>query len=67
MTFEPVADDLNYLITFGTEGDAYWDTWDYLLNNMSIVDKNTSKTFFLHQDEDLWLVPSDYDWSAEEN
>ena len=48
----------------GPDSDTYWDTWDDVLNSAKITDGN-GNTFFLHQDGDLWLVPSGMEWSEE--
>ena len=51
-------DDLDYLMDKGPESESYWDVWTDVLDNCELKDSN-GQVWRLHQDGDLWLVPSD--------
>lgn len=55
-------DDLNELAD--PDNEYYWETWDRVLNNATVVDGNNF--YILHQSEhgDLWLL--DWDRMTEE-
>lgn len=42
------------------DNDFYWEAWDELMSRVSITIEGVK--YSLHQDDDLWLVPEDYDW-----
>lgn len=66
--FEDFREHFNYLVVLGVEGDAYWDTWDYILNNVQLYDENrTQATWYLNQYEDLWIVPIGFNWDDPQN
>ena len=44
----------------GPEHEWYWEAWQSILDNASIVSDGV--TWRLHQDGDLWEVPDGYEW-----
>ena len=43
------------ILTAGPDHPDYWETWDRVLNNARVSD--AIRSYELHQDGDLWLVP----------
>lgn len=48
-------------------GEFYWDTWVTVLDNAILIDPDSGLRFKLHQDDDLFLVPEDWEWNEESN
>jgi len=44
----------DYLDLDCPEGDYYWDTWNDLLDNAQMLDKNSGNFYMLEQDGDLF-------------
>jgi len=60
-----VSDDDVQTLIDGPDSEYYWDSWDVVLNNAVLTDKN-GKRWTLWQDGDLWLVPEDWEPEEEE-
>ncbi|MDE2101168.1 MAG: hypothetical protein KGL39_28225 [Patescibacteria group bacterium] len=43
--------------------DLYWETWDDVLNDVTLHDDSTGVTYSLYQDGDLWAIPEGMEWS----
>lgn len=43
-------------------GEFYWDVWQDVCDNAVLTDPETGNKFRLHQDGDLFLVPTDWEW-----
>ena len=43
------------------KNESYWDTWNDILNNIELEDKQSNK-YYLHQDGDLWAIPKDWEY-----
>jgi len=54
------SEDMAILLA-GPDHEEYWDAWDVVGNNATLTDSN-GVTFYLYQDGDLWLIPSDHEW-----
>lgn len=57
-----VSDDDWAILEAGPEHDLYWDVWDDVLRDATITDEK-GQTYTLHQDGDLWLIPTGMAWS----
>lgn len=44
-------------------GEFYWDTWSDVLDNAILTDPETGLKFRLWQDDNLFLVPIDWEWN----
>ena len=55
--------DMAILIA-GPDHDEYWDAWVDVCNDATLTDSN-GVTFYLYQDGDLWLVPTDHEFCEE--
>lgn len=42
----------------------YWEIWDKVESRATVTDPDTGVAYYLYQDGDLWLVPSD--WTPED-
>jgi len=49
----------------GPDNEDYWDAWDEILNET--ITNEAGETFTLHQDGDLWAVPTSFDWDTFED
>jgi hypothetical protein len=63
------TDDLAVLQS-GPDHPDYWEAWDNILHTAYVLDHTTKtrsgpKTYKLHHDDDLWLVPVDGDFFAQ--
>ena len=54
------GEDLQILLD-GPDHEHYWESWDVVCNNATLTDSN-GVTFYLWQDGDLWLVPSNFEF-----
>ena len=48
-------DDVIQLEINPYEGEWYWETWEFILNNAQFKDEN-GETWYLHHDGDLFAV-----------
>ena len=53
--------DMDILLT-GPDHHEYWDAWNDVEQSAILTDSN-GVTYCLYQDGDLWLVPTDYEFS----
>lgn len=44
------------ILEFGPDHEHYWDVWDHVLTNATLVDPS-GLAHYLWQDGDLWAVP----------
>lgn len=51
------AEDVEVLLGDGQNGEHYWETWDHVMQNFTLVVEG--REFFLFQDGDLWALPLD--------
>ena len=52
-----VSDEDFKILLGGPDSEYYWEIWEDVLNNAIITEDTESRTqYFLHMDEDLWLV-----------
>ena len=54
------GEDMAILLA-GPDHESYWDAWADVCDHAVLTDSN-GVTFYLWQDGDLWLVPSDHEW-----
>ena len=54
------GEDLAILLA-GPDNEFYWEAWADVCDNAVFTDSN-GVTFYLWQDGDLWLVPTDHEW-----
>jgi hypothetical protein len=54
------GEDMAILLS-GPDHEFYLDVWIDVCDNAVLTDSN-GVTFFLWQDGDLWLVPTDHEW-----
>ena len=43
----------------GPDQEYYWESWEYVLDNIELRHPDNNKTYVLYQDMDLWIVPVD--------
>ena len=55
--------DMDILLS-GPDHEHYWDAWHDVEQSAILTDDN-GVTYCMYQDGDLWLVPTDHDWSEE--
>jgi len=60
-----VADDNWEILEAGPDHEHYWEAWDQVLTNATVVDNN-GHTYTLHQDGDLWLIPDGMVWTDDD-
>lgn len=48
----------------GPDAKWYWEAWDSILDSASVVDEHGT-TWTLHQNGDLWKVPTGFDFGGE--
>ena len=61
---EGVSDEVYKTLESGPKHDFYWEAWESVLNSAILTDNG--KTYTLHQDGDVWLIPNDWteaDWN----
>ena len=47
----------------GYEGyEDYWNVWEDVLNDAVLTGPDTGIQYYLYQDGDLWLIPTDAEW-----
>lgn len=61
-----VSDEDWQILEAGPDAELYWETWDDVLNNAVLTDRNNT-TWTLYQDGDLFLVPDGFDWETIDN
>ena len=54
------SEDMHILLV-GPDHEYYWDTWCDVCDHAKLTD-SSGVTFYLYQDGDLWLIPSDHEW-----
>jgi len=52
------------ILLAGPDHDEYWDAWVDVCNDAILTDSN-GITYYLWQDGDLWLVPTDHEWKED--
>jgi len=53
-----VSEDDMEILMAGPEHDHYWDAWQDVTDSAILTD-STGETFYMYQDGDLWLIPTD--------
>ena len=56
-----VSDEDVAILLAGPNHEHYWDAWDVVCNNATLTDSN-GVTFYIWQDGDLWLIPTDFEF-----
>lgn len=57
------AEDIE-ILSSGPDSEYYLDTWEAVGSN-AVITSDEGTRYRLHQDEDLWLIPEDYEWPDE--
>ena len=65
--FDKLEEDFRYLVTAGVEGDAYWDTWTHIEDEIIVLDNNQVSWEVYMNEGDCWLVPKGFDPGLPEN
>lgn len=66
-TFGDYLSEADYVadVLAGPGGEFYWESWEQLENNETV--KLDGVEYSIYHNEDIWLVPIDYDWSSHES
>lgn len=57
----------NILLLGPYENESYWHTWDSVQSRAIVTDPASGVTYYLWQDGDLWLVPTDWNPESDES
>ena len=57
------GEDMAILLA-GPDNEFYWDAWADVCDNAVLTDSN-GMTYYMWQDGDLWLVPTDHEWKED--
>jgi len=49
------------ILLAGPDHQFYWDAWADVCDNAVLTDSD-GVTYYIWQDGDLWLVPTDHEW-----
>jgi hypothetical protein len=52
-----VSTDDFAILAIGPDHKEYWEAWDTVLQNCTLVNQHTNVTYYLYQDGDLWIIP----------
>jgi hypothetical protein len=58
------AEDLDYLAD-GPDGEHYWETWDTVEREATILDPSTGTTYSIYLNGDCFLVPVGMEWNED--
>ena len=51
---EKFDEDLDFLARSAPESDFFWETWQYILDNLKV--KIGRRTYFFYQDGPVWMI-----------